>query len=80
MKPEDFQEVLLIIDCVIVVDVSILIEVNIFHQSLASVDFGFVILTLHEDCQERFCRFKIEDSFHVMALIVMEGESHRIAQ
>jgi hypothetical protein len=57
MHPEHFQKVFRVHGYLWV---SVLIQVLVFHQSLASVDFCLEILPIHEDMQEIFCRVKTE--------------------
>lgn len=57
MHPEHFQKVFRVHGYLWV---SVLIQVLVFHQGLASVDFGLEILPIHEDMKEIFCRVKTE--------------------
>ena len=58
VNPEHLKEILW---GLLLVKVSVLVKVSILHESLASMDFGFIILTIHENAKETLCCFKAKD-------------------
>ena len=58
MNPEHLKEILRVLFFILV---AVLVKVSILHESLASMNFGFIILTVHENAKEALCSFKAKD-------------------
>ena len=58
VNPEHSKEILWVLFFILV---AILVKVSILHESLASMDFGFIILTVHENSKETLCGLKAKD-------------------
>ena len=67
MNPEHLKEILRVLFFILV---AVLVKVSILHESLASMDFGFIILTVHENSKEAFCSFKAKDSCEIALGII----------
>jgi len=46
MNPEHLKEILRVLFFILV---AVLVKVSILHESLASMNFGFIILTIHKN-------------------------------
>ena len=70
MHPEHSQKVFWV-DCCF--RVAVLVQVFVFHESLASVNFRLEVLPIHEDVQKAFRGLKAKDPREIPLRVILSG-------